>query len=137
MKSTTKVAISVIILIVLTAGFYYASRTITNVTGKGILGGIIKEDETDIDRFAKCLREKGVMVFVNEDCPAWIKQKEIFGSSVQYLDIVKCEEYGATCTEYGIEEDEFSIPTWRINNKNYLGFQTLEDLSEISGCQPQ
>jgi len=137
MKSTTKIVISVIILIFLTAGFYYASRTITNVTGKGILGGIIKEDESDIDRFAKCLKEKGVMVFVNEDCPVWIKQKEIFGSSVQYLDIVRCEEYGATCIEYEIKEDEFSIPTWRINNKNYLGFQTLEDLSELSGCQLQ
>ena len=133
MKSTTKIVISVIILIVLTAGFYYVTRTISAVTGKGILGGIIKEDETNIDRFAKCLSEKRIILFINEGCSYCAKQKEIFGNSIGYIDIVRCEEYGGSCTENEVD----GVPTWLINEKKYVGVQSLERLSELSGCQLQ
>jgi len=134
MNSITKVVITVIILIILTAGFYYVTKTISAVTGKSILGFVIKDDENtsegQLDGFAKCLSEKEAILFINEGCPYCAKQKEIFGNSVQYLDIVKCEEYGGTCSENKIDR----VPTWLINGEKYVGVQTLESLFEISGC---
>ena len=132
MKQITKFIMIIAVLVILTTAFYYASKAISSATGKSILGQVIKNNENtgSLDSFAECLAEKGVILFINEGCPYCAKQKEIFGNSVQYLDIVKCEEYGGTCSENKIDR----VPTWLINGEKYVGVQTLESLSEISGC---
>ena len=133
MKQIIKVVISVAILLVLTIGFYYVTKTISNVTGKSIIGWIIKQEpknSEELNSFVKCLSSKGVILFVNENCPYCRKQKDYFGNSLQYLEVIACETYGESCSENNIEH----VPTWKINGVNYAGVKSIEELSMLSGC---
>lgn len=86
---------------------------------------------------AKCLTEKGVKFFGTHWCPACDRQKEMFGTAVQYLPYVECaedrgsEESLALCQEAGVS----SVPDWRFpDDRQELGMLSLERLSQLSGC---
>lgn len=134
MKPVIRISLTIVILLLLVVSFYFISRTVSQITGKGILGWVINPEpenkDNALDNFAKCLTERGAELYINEGCSYCQKQKNMFGSSLQYLNIIRCEEYGAACTEKGIE----GVPTWIINREKYTGVQSLEKLSEISGC---
>lgn len=69
-------------------------------------------------------------------CSACKYQKDIFGSSFQYVNYVECGPLGApptneACIQAGIE----SYPTWIINDtKHIIGVQQPSELSDITGC---
>lgn len=134
MKPMIKVIITISILIALTAGFYYAGKTISAVTGKSILGWIIKEDECKdsegLECFAKCLTDKEIILYVNPACPHCQKQKEDFGQAAGYLEIIDCSQQPEICRE----KELVGVPTWEINGKLFSGRQSLQKLSELSGC---
>lgn len=82
------------------------------------------------DDFAKCLTEKGVKVYGNDACQYTTKQRNMFGSSQQYLNYMKCVG--------GIECDIKKVritPTWEINGTMLEGVQSFEKLAELSGCK--
>ncbi|MBI2449043.1 hypothetical protein HYV49_01980 [Candidatus Pacearchaeota archaeon] len=85
----------------------------------------------DYDAFAKCLAEKGAVVYGNDFCQYTAKQLNFFGNSKQYLNYVKCSENKELCDRKGIGV----TPTWEINNEFYPQVQTFERLSAISGCE--
>jgi len=76
------------------------------------------------DDFAKCLTEKGLVVYGAEWCTYTAGQKEMFGKSFQYVNYKDyAETTGVTTT-----------PTWELDGERYPKVQTIERLSEISGC---
>jgi len=128
MKPGLKVGITILILITLVFVFYYSSRAISNVTGKSILGWIIKEDTGKYDSFAQCLTKKGAKMYGSKSCNYCSKQKAMFADSFQYVDYVECAEQQELC------QGLTGVPAWEIKGKLYYGVQELDELSELTGC---
>ncbi len=82
------------------------------------------------DDFAKCLTEKGAVVYGNDYCSYTVKQLNFFGKSKEYLNYVKCVDNKALCDSKGVS----ITPTWGINGEMYEQVQNFERLSALSGC---
>jgi len=97
-----------------------------------VSGYFVKDDsdDTDLDKFAKCLSEKGATMYGAEWCGHCKNQKEMFGASFKYVNYVECPDKPNVCIDAGIE----GYPTWIINGLPYAGEQSLERLGELTGC---
>jgi glutaredoxin len=82
------------------------------------------------DNFAKCLTEKGAILYASKYCPHCKNQKDMFGSSVRFLNMIDCADNEQKCTNDGIT----GVPTWIINGQRYTGEKQLDVLSSLSGC---
>lgn len=83
-----------------------------------------------VDGFANCLTENGVIMYGTEWCSHCKNQKELFGSSFQYVNYIDCDKNKNECIAAGVK----GYPTWKINGENYPGEQSFERLSNLSGC---
>jgi len=88
------------------------------------------DDGNDIDNFAKCLSEKGAILYASKYCGACNNQKEMFGDSLKYINQVECTENQELCQQNGIRV----VPTWIINGESYTGVQSFETLSSLTDC---
>lgn len=82
------------------------------------------------DPFAKCLTEKGVIMYGTEWCPHCKNQKAAFGNSFEYVNYIDCDKNRDACIRAGVQ----GYPTWVIDGKSYPGEQPLFDLSSLAGC---
>ncbi len=82
------------------------------------------------DTFAKCLTEKGLVMFGTEWCSHCQNQKRAFDSSFQFVNYVDCDRNKDECLKEGIR----GYPTWVIDGEKYPGEQRLERLADLSGC---
>jgi len=97
------------------------------------VSGYFVEDESDLsdlDKFALCLKERGAILYVSAYCGHCKNQKDMFGDSLEYLNLVECTENQQLCQEKGIR----GVPTWIIDGVLYSGVQQFERLSELTGC---
>ncbi len=85
----------------------------------------------NFDDFAKCLTEKGAVVYGNDACQYTNKQLNYFGNSKKYLNYIKCSENRALCDQKGVR----TTPTWEINGQTYSQVQTFETLAAATGCK--
>ncbi|HLC47432.1 MAG TPA: hypothetical protein VJI75_06950 [Candidatus Nanoarchaeia archaeon] len=83
------------------------------------------------DDFAKCLTEKGAVMYGTEWCPHCKTQKELFGDSFKYVNYVDCDKNSGECIAKGIE----GYPTWIIGGGKYPGVQQFTTLKQLSGCE--
>jgi hypothetical protein len=84
------------------------------------------------DVFAKCLAEKGVVMYGAKWCSHCQNQKKQFGDSFKYVKYVECPEQIKLCTEKGIQ----GFPTWGMpDGQKLIGEQELQTLSMETGCQ--
>lgn len=84
-----------------------------------------------LDDLAICLTANNIKMYGTEWCGYCKKQKEIFGDSFQYVDYVDCDKNKEICTAERIS----GYPTWKTSEgQAYPGVQSLEKLSQISGC---
>lgn len=88
-------------------------------------------EDTKYDEFAKCLTENGATMYGSYTCPHCQNQKDMFGSSFKYISYVDCNQNSATCAGLGISY----IPAWIINENKYVGEQSLQQLSDLTGCE--
>jgi hypothetical protein len=94
------------------------------------------------DSFAQCLTEKGWAEYGTFWCPNCARQKLMFGDSFQYLEYVECDPRGDNPqTDRCLIRDIEKTPTWMRESadnvteyERLIGVQSLEGLSEISGC---
>jgi hypothetical protein len=82
------------------------------------------------DNFAKCLSQKGAVMYGSDTCHACQSQKQLFGDSFGYVTYINCINNQQLC----MNENIASIPTWRIGSAKYVGVQELSRLAELSGC---
>lgn len=87
-------------------------------------------DSSGAEELAKCLTDKGVKMYGAYWCGHCNNQKELFGEAFQYVDYVECEEEQGACVAAGVT----GYPTWVINNKNYPGEKSFDQLRELAGC---
>lgn len=81
--------------------------------------------------FANCLTNKGVIFYGAYWCPACQKQKEILGDNLKDINYFECEDDKQTCMDEGIK----AYPTWKMNDKSYMGVKSLKELSLLFGCE--
>ena len=88
------------------------------------------------DAFAKCLASKQVTMYGLYWCEHCAEQKEMFGSSFQYVRYVECGIKGSraeepVCIQAGVK----NFPTWQFpDGTRAEGAKSLEFLSQKSGC---
>jgi len=89
-----------------------------------------------LDMFAKCLKDKGALFYGAFWCSHCKDQKEMFGSSVQYIPYVECSTPDGkgqlqVCTDAKIE----GYPTWVFSDgSRKSGAIPLPQLAEKTGC---
>ncbi len=78
------------------------------------------------DSFAKCLSEKGAIMYGALDwCKFTQAQRAMFGSSFKYVNYHEYQELT------GIKK----TPTWVINGAWYENVQSFDKLSSLTGCK--
>jgi hypothetical protein len=84
----------------------------------------------DYDSFAKCLTEKGFVMYGTDWCRSCQLQKALFGASFKHINYKNCDINKDVCIEKNIKR----YPTWIIDGKYYIGKHSLEVLGKIAGC---
>ena len=74
------------------------------------------------DKFAKCLTEKGAVMYGEDWCQYTQGQKAMFGKSFKYVD-------------YQVKTDLKLRPTWVIDDKTYETVQSFDRLAFLTGCE--
>ncbi len=74
------------------------------------------------DDFAKCLAEKGAVMYGEDWCQYTQGQKAMFGKSFKYIN-------------YEVKPNLRIRPTWIIDGKTYEKVQSFERLSALTGCK--
>ncbi|MFH1408931.1 MAG: hypothetical protein ABIH34_03415 [Nanoarchaeota archaeon] len=103
----------------------YALRTPVEGAGEGIY-----------DDFARCLTDKGAIMYGAYWCSHCNDQKKMFGASVDLINYVECslpdnQGQTAACAAAGIE----SYPTWEFpDGSRQSGALSIATLSQRSGC---
>jgi|SRR5438270_8943115 len=93
------------------------------------------------DNLAKCLKDRGVIMYGAYWCPHCSEQKELFGASFKYAPYQECGVEGNTraenpvCKDAGIQR----FPTWQFppTGERVEGNLSLEALSDRTGCPLQ
>ena len=103
-----------------------------------ILGGILAVNYfsapatgTDLTEFAQCLSAKDTTMYGAYWCTHCQAQKALFGEAFKYVPYVECTEDANKCLEKGVSK----FPTWIIKGEKLEGEQTLQLLSEKTGCE--
>jgi hypothetical protein len=96
----------------------------------------LRKRSSRLDAFAKCLAAKPAKMYGAYWCPHCADQKEMFGSSFQYVPYVECgvpgsRDEASVCKDAGIKH----FPTWQfVDGKRQEGTQTLPVLATRTGC---
>jgi hypothetical protein len=86
---------------------------------------------------AKCLTEKGVIMYGTFWCSHCENQKKMFGGDVQFITYQECDEKGVggdrqKCLAAGVS----SYPTWTFPGQgNLVGEQDVFVLAKLANCQ--
>lgn len=105
------VASSIVLLVILAVGFFvYSTYAKPSV----------------LDGFAKCLADKGVVLYGADWCQYTKAQRAMFGSSFKHLNYKDISERGDLNIKI--------TPTWIINSNFYERVQSFETLASLTGC---
>ncbi|MBI2514840.1 hypothetical protein HYV91_01460 [Candidatus Wolfebacteria bacterium] len=84
-----------------------------------------------LDAFAKCLTQKGIVMYGADWCGHCQNEKSAFGSSFRFVNYIECPKEPERCLAAGIN----GYPTWTFSDGRKLeGEQGLEKLAEESDC---
>lgn len=142
MKANFK-SFSGIIILVMVAGllgvFFLGRDKLTDSdsgdAGAGKVAGTNSGDNVDyLNKLAKHLSDKGVVLygsFKSEDSNA---QRNIFGEAAKLLNYVECDSLGENANPDECAGQKIEVyPTWIYEGVKYLGVQSLGDLAKVSG----
>ncbi|HIJ99709.1 TPA: hypothetical protein H1011_02700 [archaeon] len=88
-----------------------------------------------LDNFTECLAENNAIMYGAYWCPHCTTQKEMFGDSLSGVLYIECDSKGKNAKpELCRQNNVQSYPTWIISGTKYSGVQSLQDLSDITGC---
>ncbi len=97
----------------------------------------VKAGPGQLDSFAQCLKERGVIFYGAFWCPHCQNTKAMFGKSAKLLPYVECSTPDGKgqlqiCKDKGVT----GYPTWTFPNSTttLTGERTLQELSTASGC---
>ena|SRR3989344_7710786 len=99
------------------------------ILGASLVSGCGGPGELDV--FAQCITDAGAVMYGADWCPHCQEQKELFGrKSFKLVNYVECEQRPGDCLAARID----GYPTWILGEERLSGKQSLETLSEKTGC---
>ncbi len=118
-------AVLVIIAVIIFAVFYKTSKPIivnNSIRIEGFDGEktmqtlasstqCVLPTNKNFDDFAKCLTQKGAVMYGAVWCPHCKEQKAAFGDSFKYINHIECPDNTQLCIDKGIQ----GYPTWIIS----------------------
>ena len=99
-----------------------------------------KTSSDQLETFARCLTEKGWVMYSSFTCSACRAQIKLFGQAVNQLKIIECNPHAQdTQVQRCLDKKIRYTPTWLIEKgdteiKRYKGYKKLEDLASLAGC---
>ena len=98
---------------------------------------VTSESTQETIKFAKYLKDSGVIKYSAYWCPNCLNQSELFGKQAyKELNVVECANDGKNSqTQLCIDKKIKGFPSWEINGKIILGVLTLEELSTLTGYE--
>jgi hypothetical protein len=95
---------------------------------------VTSESSIESIKFAKYLKDKGVIKYSAYWCPNCLNQSELFGKQAyKELQVVECAKDGLNSkTQLCIDKQIKGFPTWEINGKLFLGVLSLKELSRLT-----
>ena len=96
---------------------------------------VTSESTKETIKFAKYLKDNGVVKYSAYWCPNCLNQSELFGKQAyKELNVVECAKDGKNSqTQLCIDKKIQGFPSWEINGKIILGLLTLRELSKLTG----
>jgi len=90
----------------------------------------------EYDSFAKCIGDSGATFYGAFWCPHCESQREMFGTSQDFLPYVECSTPdGKNQTQICVSEGISSYPTWDLpNGSRITGVQSFDTLSQVTNC---
>jgi hypothetical protein len=76
---------------------------------------------------AICIGEKSSL-YTQLGCHACEIQEKMFEENYKYINVTDCFYEREKCSSIKY------TPTWIINNEEYVGFQSIEKLKQLTGC---
>ena len=98
---------------------------------------VTSESTKETIKFAKYLKDSGVIKYSAYWCPNCLNQSELFGKQAyKELNVVECAKDGNNSqTQLCIDKKIKGFPSWEINGKIILGVLTLKELSTLTGYE--
>ena len=98
---------------------------------------VTSESTKDTIKFAKYLKDNGVIKYSAYWCPNCLNQSELFGmQAYKELNVVECANDGKNSqTQLCIDKKIKGFPSWEINGTIILGVLTLKELSTLTGYE--
>ena len=98
---------------------------------------VTSESTQETIKFAKYLKNSGVIKYSAYWCPNCLNQSELFGKQAyKELNVVECASDGKNSqTQLCIDKKIKGFPSWEINGKIILGVLTLKELSTLTGYE--
>ena len=98
---------------------------------------VTSESTSETIKFAKYLKDSGVIKYSAYWCPNCLNQSELFGKQAyKELNVVECANDGKNSqTQLCIDKKIKGFPSWEINGKIILGVLTLKELSTLTGYE--
>ena len=96
---------------------------------------VTSESTKETIKFAKYLKDSGVIKYSAYWCPNCLNQSELFGKQAyKELNVVECARDGKNSqTQLCIDKKIQGFPSWEINGKIIIGVKTLKELSKLTG----
>lgn len=118
MSSKFSVIIFIVTLILLVGGLILVTR-------KPAVSG------ANLDEFAKCLSQQGMVMYGAYWCSHCQNIKKLFASSFQYINYVECTVDTNTCNQKGIN----GYPSFTFSDGSKVeGEMTLAEFSQKTSC---
>ncbi len=89
---------------------------------------------------ARCLTDKGFVVYESITCSACRAQRKLFGNAFEFITVIECNPIVPEHqTDRCLEKEIWKTPTWIMEQdgkeiKRLEGYQLLKDLDTFSGC---
>ncbi len=95
----------------------------------------------DYEELAKCLNEKGMVMYGSFRCGVCAKTRNMFGDSFRHITEIECHPQGENSQwELCQEKSIAGTPTWVLQPagqeiRRQTGFMSAEELAEFAGCE--
>lgn len=119
-KQTVSIIVVAIVVIIIIAVIAIFNKNKVNIVKQGFYEGQMTLEKmseisfcpltSDKDAFAKCLTEKGWVMYGAAWCSHCVAQKALFGTSFQFIKYVECPDNIQLCTDKGVN----GYPTWVV-----------------------
>ncbi|MGV8142397.1 MAG: hypothetical protein ACP5NS_02050 [Candidatus Pacearchaeota archaeon] len=123
-SGSLKYIVIAIVIVVLAGLFMFAGKENSSTS------------QDSVDNFAKCLTEKGAVMYGAFWCPHCAKTKKNFGESFNYINYVECDPRGDNeQAELCISKSIDKYDTWEFaDGSRLISEPSFELLSEKTGC---